>query len=474
MTLRIISLLVLLTHSVFGNKYGNVWQFGDNAGIDFNSCEPVALTNGNNSGFEGCASYSDTAGQLLFYTNSDLVWNRSHVAMPNGNLVAASGSLSQVIIIPRPLSTSLYYIVTTKLQAAGTLSLQYHVVDISLNSGLGDVTIKNNVMTSANITEQIAATWHANGTDIWLMAHEYGTNNFLAYLVTSAGISQTPVISSIGPLHVACNSNINARGAIKFSPDGNKLAFNANGVGGNDPSNLLCIFDFDNSSGIVFNPINLPFSRGDFGLSFSANSSKLYGTTWKGLNFGANDNNYIYQFDLSSNNASTIIASKEIIDSIQVPGSFGDIKLAPNGKIYVAKSNAGYLGVITNPNQAGLSCNYISNGFFLAGKTCNYGLNNYIEYTNNCEQPTEVDGSLFQNSLKIFPNPSTGTINIILSSNTFIDKVKIYNITGQIVFSEEINLSTKKEIQVDNLKAGIYFVKMSDSMQQYTTKFIVE
>lgn len=334
----------------YGQKYGNVWQFSDQVGLDFNNCTPVVISGGV-LGFEGCSSIADSNGQLLFYTNSEKVWNRLHSVMSNGNLISMGSTLSQVIIIPKPLSTSLYYIITTKIQAQGNLSLQYHIVDMNLNGGLGDVLSKNNIMSTLNITEQICATYHNNGDDIWLMTHEYGTSNFLAYLVTSSGISTIPVVSNVGPAHVSCNSNTNARGEIKFSPNGSKIAFNGNGVGGNDPSNILCVFDFDNTTGIVSNPLNLPYSRGDYGLSFSPDNSKLYGTTWKALNFGLTDYNYLYQFDLSSGNASTIINSKQIIDSLQFGGIYGTLKIGPDGKIYVRYINSSYLGVINSPES---------------------------------------------------------------------------------------------------------------------------
>ncbi|MEO8149452.1 MAG: T9SS type A sorting domain-containing protein [Bacteroidia bacterium] len=370
-------------------RYGNIWYFGDEAGIDFNSCNPVALTNGQNPGFEGTATICDSTGQLLFYTNSDNVWNKQHLIMSNGNLVSASGSLSQVIIIRKPLSDSLYYIVTTELQAS-SLSLQYHIVDISLNGGLGGVISKNNVLNTGTITEQIGATRHSNGIDIWLITHEYGTNHFLSYLVTSAGISPVPVVSPCGSILIPAPSNMNARGEIKISPDGLKIAFNGNGTGNSDSSNVLQLSDFDNSSGLIFHPVSLPYLRGEFGLSFSPDNSKLYCSTWKAFNFTTNDTNFLYQFDLSSGIDSIIANSRQVIHSMPLSGpggTFGSIKIGPDERVYVAINNSGYVGVINNPNLPGLLCNYNHNGFYLQGKTCKFGLNNYIEYTNYCTLP---------------------------------------------------------------------------------------
>ena len=108
--LKIVLLLGLLWSSDFLNaqKYGNVWQLGNNLGLDFNNCDPVVTKGGNNDGFEGTSSISDENGQLLFYTNSDAVWNRVHSVMPNGLINSTGGTLSQVLIIPQPQSNNLF------------------------------------------------------------------------------------------------------------------------------------------------------------------------------------------------------------------------------------------------------------------------------------------------------------------------------------------------------------------------------
>src|SRR5688572_25307914 len=89
-----------------GQKYGHVWHFGLKAGIDFNHCPPKPILNGRNAGGEGCASVCDANGQLLFYTNSDTVWNSQHI--PMGSLVNSFGTLSQVLIVRQPQSQTIY------------------------------------------------------------------------------------------------------------------------------------------------------------------------------------------------------------------------------------------------------------------------------------------------------------------------------------------------------------------------------
>ncbi|CAN5566658.1 hypothetical protein BH11BAC2_BH11BAC2_04280 [soil metagenome] len=464
--------IVFFTVIAQAQKYGNVWQFGDHVGLDFNNCNPVVV-NGSNPGFEGCSTICDSLGQILFYTNSDSVWDRFNNVMPNGFLIFTSGTLSQVIIIPKPLSSNLYYILTTIVQGNNNLTLQYHLVDMALNGGAGDVISKNNTLSSLIVTEQIAATYHSNGTDIWVLTHEYGTSNFLSYLVTSNGISPTPVITNIGPAHNPCVSNINARGEIKFSPDGTKVAYNANGIGGADSSNILALFDFNNTSGAISNPIILPFSRGEFGLSFSPDNSKLYGATWKAFNFSINEYNYLYQFDLSSGIPSTISNSKQLLDSTQVPKSYGSLKLGPDGKIYVATYAKQYLGVINSPNLSGIQCNYTSSGLYLGGKLCKFSLNNYIEYTTYCTNTSVPIISHSDNEIKIIPNPFS-TQTVFYTANGFQNtKLTVYNYFGQKVKEMIKNSGQTITFSRDDLPSGIYFVQITQDNKIVTLEKIV-
>jgi hypothetical protein len=480
--LIIILSIVFLPFVSFSQKYGNVWYFGEYAGIDFNNCQPVALTDGNNIGFEGCATVCDTNGQMLFYTNSETIWDRTHNMMLNGYLIVGGGTLSQVIILPQPLSNSIYYIFTTPIQAnAGYL--EYHVVDMSLNSGLGQVISKNNILINSHLTtEQVAATYHANGTDIWVITHEYGNNHFLCYLFNSTGLDTIPIVSSVGVAQVTGNSNFNARGEIKFSPDGSMVAFNGNGIAYNDSADVLELLNFNNLTGILSNPIDLPYSRGEFGLSFSPDNSKLYGTTWKAFGFIPSDTNFLYQFDLSSHDSLTIVNSKQIISTSTESLPFGSLEIGPDGKIYVAQGDTGYLGVINKPNLPGSLCNYIHNGFYLQGKTCKLGLNNYIEYINYCDSTTSVEEqNNFDLNLQLFPNPTTASIHLAINTkqNTPL-RCEIINVLGEKVFQTEIK-NTDPDMHRDDvslnvsfLAKGIYLVKVGDGKSFENKKLGIE
>src|SRR6188768_1809702 len=86
------------------------WYFGFGAGLDMGTSPPTALSNGALSTDEGVASISDASGQLLFYTNGERVWDRTHNVMPNGHALHGHYSSSQAaLIVPFPDDAQRYY-----------------------------------------------------------------------------------------------------------------------------------------------------------------------------------------------------------------------------------------------------------------------------------------------------------------------------------------------------------------------------
>jgi hypothetical protein len=62
--------------------------------------------------------------------------------------------------------------------------------------------------------------------------------------------------------------------------------------------------------------------------------------------------------------------------------------------------------------------------------------------------------------INISPNPASNSIKI--TSNTELKNVEIWDILGQKIFSGDFNENTA-EIDLSNLRSGLYFLKMSDS-----------
>ena len=364
-----IILLSLLGSSSFSQQQAWNWYFGQNAALNFSTGSPVAIAGSAISTYEGSASISDGAGNLLFYTDGSTVWNINNTAMPNGfGLLGNSSSTQSAVIVEMPGSDSLYYIFTADQggYAGANVGVKYSLVNMSLNAGLGDITLKNIPVDSPSC-EKITAVRHCNGMDAWIIIHGFESDTFKAYLLTNAGLSNTPVISTVGIVYANISSFYDETiGYLKASPNGRKLASAVY-----DDIDTVEVFDFDNSTGLITNPITLPYSTGAgiYGVSFSPDNLKLYVSEW-----GGNDD--LYQYDLTSNNQTTILASQYLVSS---GVSYGDVQIGPDGKLYVCVIGASALSVINFPNVLGTGCNYVAAAVSLGGGTCDGGLPNFVD-----------------------------------------------------------------------------------------------
>lgn len=355
-----IAILIFFAGTLLSQNESSKWYFGSYAGLDFMTSPPTILTNGAMSTIEGCSSIADGAGNLLFYTSGNTVWNKMHQVMANGNTLYGSASSSQAaIIVPQPGSTSLYYIFTTDAFAGG-FGLQYSIVDMSLAAGMGSVTVKNQIL-YAPTTEKLTAVRHCNGKDIWVITHDWSNNHFIAYLVTGFGLNLIPITSAVGTVHGG--NTANAVGCMKASPNGKKLGL------GISYAAAFELYDFDNSTGIVSNPLVLSTNVYQaYGCEFSSDGTKFYAAGWA-VN--------IYQWDLCAGSNSAIVASQYTVTTAGLPK--GSLQLGPDGKIYVAKLSGGsLLGVISSPNLFGSACNYQDSLQSIFPKTSSYGLPNFV------------------------------------------------------------------------------------------------
>jgi len=363
-----LSLIIVLffLSPLSAQKEASIWYFGENAGMDFNQGDPIPLTDGALNTIEGCASICASDGNLLFYTDGVSVWNKNHWMMPNGFELMGDPSSSQSgVIIPNPGSPNIYYIFTVD-EGGGANGFRYSEVDMNLQGGLGDVTLKNNPLFSPSC-EKITAVRHQNNGDIWVIGHFYGNNSFYAYLVSSAGVETTPVISNTGIIIEAFSDN--ALGYLKAAPSGKKVAIANRGQG------IVEILDFDNSTGILSNPITLPeFSpnaHGPYGLEFSTDGRYLYVTEEVYINKAR-----LFQYDLEAGSLNDIIDSEFMV--AQSNQYFGALQMAPDEKIYLAKFQENSLGVIHNPDGAGNNCDFELDGFDLGGQISTNGLPTFI------------------------------------------------------------------------------------------------
>jgi gliding motility-associated-like protein len=399
----------------FSQKQNNNWLFGEELGITFNTAPPSILNSSVMVQVEGSASISDQNGNLLFFTDGVSVWNKNQQQMPNGfGLLGNSSSTQSALIVPKPGNCNIYYIFTVPSQDTLT-PLSYSIVDMSLDNGLGDITSTKNVALYAPVTERLTATLKSNGTDYWVVAQQVGTNGYMAYSITSAGVNTTPIISYSGFNHLNLTGDINVLGYMKISSDGSKLCY-AN-LYGPTSAELL---DFNNQTGMVSNAMQLlPLPA--YGVEFSPDNSKLYLST-------ENAPFIIVQYNLAAGSPSAIINSEQdIYNSTPTintnPEYGGAMQLGPDNKIYVDRLQQNFLGIIDQPNLAGSSCNYVDNGITLNGK-CQDGLPNCIK--NYAVSPCFSCPVINNTAGNIISVSICSGSNYILPSGNSIDTAGIY------------------------------------------------
>lgn len=374
---------------------GNVWTFGLGGGIDFTTGVPVAFQSAMGH-IEGCASIANADGQLLFYTDGDRIYNRTHQIMPNGVLFYGLpyplwgagpiySSTQSSLILPFPGDSLKYYVFSLASAAFGYL--WYSVVDMSLDNGLGNVVAnkKNIMLNNGPLSEKMTAV-RGNNCNAWLMVHNQAANNYLAYEINASGINTTPVTSpAIAPT--------SAVGVIKFSPDRQRMA--AASYGDDNGSQAFSLYAFNPTTGILNFELQLDTAGAYYGTCFSPDNSKLYAT-----NYGGN----LFQFDLTQPTQAAIVSSKTTLGT----SANGDLKAGPDGRVYFSNAGGTFIGSINQPNLTGAASAVVSNAVALIPGTIGYyGLPNEIVLVKDTNTSRTYDLLVcFRDSLLLQGNPT--------------------------------------------------------------------
>ncbi len=371
--------------------YNNIWTFGRGYGLDFSSGTPDTFRS-QIAGIRAAATLSNEKGELLCYSSGDTVWNKDGEVMPgsltailpapysvDGSGAIGYGSLQGALFVPVIDNPDRFYLFS--MQSLETLMdsilggpttdvnfqmvrLFYSVIDMTLDNGKGDIVpgMKGIQMDSLLGAPMIAIP--GEDCNIWLLTHQANENKFRAYEITAAGIAQSPVISSVGHLTASLIEPVEfpvnlvfANATMKVSPNNRKLALcSSNWIHfEGELSEGMELFDFDPATGIVSNGIVLDSVNMCWSACFSPDNSKLYvNRDDVGLRTIGID-----QYDLTWPTTEEIIEYKTVISDSLIERS--DMKLGPDGKIYVNSIDTGYLHVIESPDLADTLCSFKHN-----------------------------------------------------------------------------------------------------------------
>ncbi len=384
----ILLLIFIAGKESFGQKETWNWYFGVMAGLNFSTGSPVPLTDGGMHAWEGTSVMSDSAGNLLFYSNGEKVWGRNHVVMPNGNYLYGCNVTSQpCVAIPKPGSQNLYYLITVRDGSCTpwVYGAFYNVIDMNLNGGLGDIVpgLKNVPIPNADSAGMnVAAIKHANNVDYWVIFRNYTSNNYLtAYLLDESGLNSEPVISDcITPVIFNVGEP-----QIKISPDGKYLC--SCGVPGINNEYNSELYTLDAGTGKIKPVFAFSTDYWVTGLEFSANSEYLYiSTYYNGFNYFA-DTAILRQYDMSKISSPAAFLSSAVEIYREVDGcELHQMQIGPDGKIYVSQweditlgQSCYYVSAINYPYERASACAFKKNAVYLNGRLCLSGLPNFIQ-----------------------------------------------------------------------------------------------
>jgi gliding motility-associated-like protein len=417
----IISLLYFSWMSLVLQAQGesNIWLFGQNNALNF-SLIPQQLGGipgwGNpqnpNGFFRGNAA-CNAAGQLQFYVLMDVfttssvttmnnvpnIYHANGEPMANGNLLLTTPVYGPVQIAKKPGNNKVYYVIYS-LNAG----LFYTAVDMALNGGSGAVvSSQKSIMLSgwnSIVGEKTALLKGCDG--LWLVVRSKTSNQYKSYSITENGFNPVPEISNCGNYSIDDyhESSMCAQGGYTLSLAGKKGGMSGLLKSSPDSKTIVActnagleLYDFNRCNGMLSNAriidttglyatpflgiggYSSPMCKSSYySACFSPDGSKLYATYMFGR--------HVYQFDLSLQAPAAIMASKtavlknrplKFVEIIYCTGvdttGMGDLKLAPDGKIYIGNNSGksctadtaftqqSTLHVIHNPDFPGIACN---------------------------------------------------------------------------------------------------------------------
>lgn len=358
------------------------WYFSWKCALDFSSGIPVDISGSLITRNEGASSVCDASGNLEFYTDGFSAWNSS--GLITSSLRAGSGTAAQgAVIVPDPDNGGNYYVFTNPGIEGASGGFIDGTIRYSLYEGATEdfpTVINQAPVTSYTVSEHLAAVPHCNGTDYWVIYHgaEEVNDKFLAYKVSTAGVSNSPVMSDAFPITNDGHGffgRIEWQGQIDIAANGRLMAVTSRG------SNSMWIYELNRANGEITLLTSTPLPDEGvytaYGVSFSPNSEFLY---------------VFHGAELRQYKVSELLTCGGDVDyktfaTTPSPGGLRSLQIGPDGKIYINRPGPSKsLDVINYPNEeiTAMSPNaigYNESGVYLASSVVGtrYTLPNMID-----------------------------------------------------------------------------------------------
>jgi hypothetical protein len=91
------------------------------------------------------------------------------------------------------------------------------------------------------------------------------------------------------------------------------------------------------------------------------------------------------------------------------------------------------------------------------------------------EFPTGTTNDLKSGDIiRLFPNPTTGLVNLRLKEGKKIQQIIIYNLIGQVKYNEKLTEAINEKVLNLKLNKGIYFIEVTSDHQKTSKKLIIK
>ncbi|MCF6171936.1 MAG: PKD domain-containing protein, partial [Bacteroidales bacterium] len=425
---------------VNAQNQANIWYWGENCGLDFNSGIPantneILLARGRQNSI-----MCDTAGDFLLSFHVKRAVNLEDRIMPNGfDFIGDSRATLGALIVQKPGSDHLYYLFTVDFDdwTYPTIGMHYSIVDMNLDGGLGDVTSEKNIKLNDawSASNKLLAVRHENGEDVWILTRNFKTDQYYAaFLLTASGLETQAVLSP-----VPWRNDNNCTGSMKVSLNKKYLvaSYEKNETT-NDFEQSIDLCKFNASTGnidllytISKNPNSWTNQYAPRAVEFSPDSKLLY-VTYANHHMEGTPME-LYQYDMQYIEDSLQFKESEIFIA---RGPTQGLQLARDGKIYCTVPKFGthdYLSVIHEPWKRGTACNYEANAIYLdGGKTHQYLPNMLLDYLYRFEW----EGECARHPIAFQPNFLPDMVSILwnfgdLQTSTELQPVHFYENGGE-------------------------------------------
>lgn len=471
------------------DKYDYIWYLGGygfdlskkygTSVLDFNEAPPkLSAIRFDMSRSSALAYICDKNGQMRLLSNGCKTFNSQGKVVQGGDSLNFPGSVwvdncrweyegfPGMLAMPRPGREGHYvlfhyhyddpYPNTLDVEAAE--DLLYTEIDMTVNGGLGRVGRKNVPLSRDTFADNLAAVRHGNGRDWWVVAFSSLPGDKVSlHLLAPEGI-RGPFARKSGLFWKSGPPYFNLSSAV-FSPDGSRYAR----VGA---LNGLHIFRFDRCLGLFSDPKSVQFPNEPIypgGVAFSPNSRFVY----------VSSRDYLYQVDCEAINPQQSVVQIGKYDGFRsfhtLPTNFYQMRLAPDGKIYMTANNGvDYLHVIHNPDAKGLDCNFQQHGLELPTSNgfCFPIAPNFRLYRlprSPCDTLGVIATEMPHEDVErwdIFPNPVSERATLHAPAG-FEGELRVFNAVGlQMVTLQGIGPAQPYgTVEVWDWPAGVYFVQ---------------